>query len=142
MFADRGRARSCSREGKRQYSTVTTKHVFTRPAHPSPFDHKRYAKTFRVALTLAGITDYVRPFHDGRHSSLTNAARLGQEQMPLMTLAGHGEFRTTQRYLHLAGQMFRDEGERMTPAFYGQEVPKGGTNLADQEMVEHEKAPR
>jgi integrase len=39
-----------------------------------PIDVSRYARTFRRALELAGITDRVRPFHDQRHSSITNDA--------------------------------------------------------------------
>jgi hypothetical protein len=33
-----------------------------------------------------------------------------------MTLAGHSDFRATRRYIHLAGEMFRAEGERMGDA--------------------------
>jgi hypothetical protein len=37
------------------------------PTKGTPFDVARYSVTFRLALTAAGITDYVRPFHDLRH---------------------------------------------------------------------------
>jgi integrase len=51
--------------------------VFCTPTKGTPFDMARYAASFRLALTKAGITDYVRPFHDGRHTSITNAAAAG-----------------------------------------------------------------
>jgi len=51
--------------------------VFCSPTRGSAFDVQRYSVTFRKALAKAGITDYVRPFHDMRHSSITNAAAAG-----------------------------------------------------------------
>lgn len=61
-----------------------------------PLDHKRYADTFRTALKRAGITDEVRPFHDGRHTSITNAAAAGVAPGALQALAGHADLSTTQ----------------------------------------------
>ena len=43
---------------------------------------------FRAALEAAGITDYVRPFHDARHSSLTNGAGGGEGPVALMAPGG------------------------------------------------------
>jgi integrase len=51
--------------------------VFCSPTRGSAFDVQRYTQTFRAALMKAAITDYVRPFHDLRHSSITNAAAAG-----------------------------------------------------------------
>ena len=51
----------------------------------------------------------MRPFHDLRHSSLTNEAAAGSNPIALMTKAGHSSMQTTGIYLHLAGQVFRDE---------------------------------
>jgi hypothetical protein len=87
--------------------------VFVSPHRGSPLNPKRYAATLREALVQAGITEYVRPFQDGRHSAITNAARAGRGEMALMTIAGHSDSRITRRYTHLAGVMFQDEGERM-----------------------------
>ncbi len=87
--------------------------MFVSPYRGSPLNPKRYATTFRTALAGAGILDYVRPFHDGRHSAITNAARHGRGEMALMTIAGHSDSRTTRRYTHLAGVMFAEEAERM-----------------------------
>ena len=51
----------------------------------------------------------MRPFHDLRHSSLTNGAAAGEGSIALMTRAGHASMVTTKQYLHLAGTVFRDE---------------------------------
>jgi integrase len=87
--------------------------LFVSPHRGSPLNEKRYAATFRTALAKAGIREYMRPCHDGRHSAITNAARHGRGEMALMTIAGHSDSRTTRRYTHLAGVMFAGEGERM-----------------------------
>ena len=76
-------------------------------------DHKRYAETFRAALAKAEITDYVRPFHDGRHSAITNDAAAGNSGLAVMKRAGHSDFRVTQQYLDLAGVDFAEEAERL-----------------------------
>ena len=94
--------------------------VFPSPHRGSPLNPKRYAETLRDVLKLAKINGYVRPFHDGRHSSITNAARHGRTDLALMTLAGHSDSRVTRRYIHLAGEMFRDEADRMGRALWGE----------------------
>lgn len=86
--------------------------VFCHPQKGSSLDHKRYARTFRSALARAGITDYVRPFHDGRHSAITNDAAAGNSGLAVMRRAGHSDFRVTQQYLDLAGVEFAEEAER------------------------------
>ena len=63
--------------------------------------------------TEAGITDYVRPFHDLRHTSLTQEAASGSTRLALMARAGHTDMRVTRSYLHLAGIVFRDEAEAL-----------------------------
>lgn len=64
---------------------------------------------FRKALAAAGITDYVRPFHDARHGSLTNGASAGETPIALIARAGHRSMATTNQYVHLAGVVFHDE---------------------------------
>jgi integrase len=76
-----------------------------------PLDHKRYADTFRAALKRAEVDGEVRPFHDGRHTSITNAAAAGVAPGALQARAGHSDLGTTQRYIDLAGVLFRDEAE-------------------------------
>lgn len=102
LFDHRGRSRYQG-DGER---------VFCHPLKGSALDHKRYGQTFRAALKNAGITDYVRPFHDGRHSAITNDAAAGNSGLAVMRRAGHSDFRVTQMYLDLAGVEFAEEAER------------------------------
>jgi hypothetical protein len=52
--------------------------VFGHPTRGTPLDPKWYSAEFKKARTAAGISDYVRPFHDARHGSLTNGAAGGK----------------------------------------------------------------
>ena len=61
----------------------------------------------------------MRPFHDGRHSSITNAAAAGVSPAALMARAGHSDFKATQGYIDLAGGMFRDEAELADARLFG-----------------------
>ena len=72
-----------------------------------------FADHFRAALTEAGITDYVRPFHDLRHTALTHDAAAGASPIAVMAKAGHTDMKITRRYLHLAGIVFRDEADAL-----------------------------
>jgi integrase len=81
-----------------------------------------------VALVRAGLTrldakkgdpDYTRPFHDGRHTSLTNSAAAGMQGMAIMARAGHSDFGTTQLYIDLAGEQFPDEAELLEQRLWG-----------------------
>jgi len=93
--------------------------VFCHSATGGPFDRKAYADTFRSALTRAGITDYVRPFHDGRHTALTNGAAAGVPPAALQASAGHADMSTTQRYIDLAGVRFKAEAELAEARMFG-----------------------
>jgi integrase len=93
--------------------------VFCSPTKRTAFDVARYAATFRLALTRAKITDYVRPFHDLRHSSITNAAAAGTSPAALMARAGHSDFKTTQAYIDLAGEQFREEVNMLERRLWG-----------------------
>jgi integrase len=83
--------------------------VFANPRTGRPFDVLVYGKLYREALAKAGITDDVRPFHDLRHTSLTNGSKSGMSPAALQARAGHSSFSTTQTYIDLAGERFRDE---------------------------------
>jgi integrase len=85
--------------------------VFCSPLTGGPIDPARYAVTFRAALKRARIDRPMRPFHDGRHTSITNAAAAGVSPAALMARAGHSDFKTTQGYIDLAGETFRQEAE-------------------------------
>jgi integrase len=70
--------------------------VFCSPTKGTPFDVARYSATLKAALAKAGITRPMRPFHDGRHTSITSSAAAGLSPAALMSRAGHSDFKTTQ----------------------------------------------
>lgn len=93
--------------------------VFCHPEKGCRYSEKTWAETFSKALKAAGITDYVRPFHDLRHTALTNEAAAGSSPIALMTKAGHSDMKTTRIYLHLAGTVFRDEADALERRLLG-----------------------
>lgn len=93
--------------------------VFANPRTGRPFDANRYAELYRSALGGAGIDGYVRPSHDLRHSSITNAAAAGTSPEALMSRAGHSSYATTRRYVDLAGERFREEADRLEARLLG-----------------------
>ena len=93
--------------------------VFCQPETGGLLDHKRYAKTLKAALAKAKIEKPLRPFHDGRHSSITNAAAAGTPPAALQARAGHSDYSTTQLYIDLAGETFREEAERLEQRLSG-----------------------
>lgn len=98
--------------------TGDDEYVFCHPERGSRVGHEWYADQFRAALTACGITDYVRPFHDARHGALTNMAATGKvSPVALMATAGHRSMATTNRYLHLAGVVFRDEADALAARY-------------------------
>lgn len=96
--------------------------VFCSPTRGTPFDVARYAATFRLALAEAKVEGDVRPFHDLRHASITNAAAAGTPPAALMARAGHSDFKTTQAYIDLAGETFREEADRLERRLWGETV--------------------
>jgi site-specific recombinase XerD len=93
--------------------------VFCHSQRGTRYSEKLFAEQFRSALKEAGITDYVRPFHDLRHTALTNEAASGSSPIALMAKAGHSDMKTTRIYLHLAGTVFRDEAEALERRLLG-----------------------
>jgi integrase len=91
----------------------------------------RYSKTLKLALAKAKIDDRVRPFHDGRHTSITNAAAAGLSPAALMARAGHSDFKTTQGYIDLAGERFREEAERLEERLWGGTSTRNRYKVAD-----------
>lgn len=88
----------------------------------NPVGGQWYTEQFNKALKKAGITDYVRPFHDMRHTALTNEAATGKSGMvQLMAKAGHKNAGTTRQYMHLAGVVFHDEAEALEERLNGKE---------------------
>jgi integrase/recombinase XerD len=93
--------------------------VFCHPERGTVYREHVFAEQFRAALKVAGITEYVRPFHDLRHTALTNEAAAGSSPIALMAKAGHSDMKTTRIYLHLAGTVFRDEAEALERRLLG-----------------------
>jgi integrase len=93
--------------------------VFCHPEKGTPLDHKRYAATLKQALAKAKVEKPMRPFHDGRHTSITNSAAAGLSPAALMARAGHSDFKTTQGYIDLAGETFRAEAELLEQRLFG-----------------------
>jgi integrase len=89
-------------------------------------------------LKAAGIGDYVRPFHDLRHTSLTNEAASGSGPIALMAKAGHTNMKVTRQYLHLAGVVFRDEAAALERRLFG--PVESSTRLSVSEPIEHYSA--
>jgi integrase len=100
--------------------------VFCHPLTGGPLDHKRYAVTLRLALARAKVDRPMRPFHDGRHTAITNGAAAGLSPAALMARAGHSDFKTTQLYIDLAGETFREEAERLDERLFGPVGQKSG----------------
>lgn len=85
----------------------------------SRYPVKTFTDRFRRALKAAGVEGYVRPFHDLRHTSITNGAAAGESPIALMTRAGHANMNTTKRYLHLAGQTLPEEAAALERRLLG-----------------------
>ena len=107
--------------------------VFAHPQRGSRLEHQWYADEFRAALKAAGITEYVRPFHDARHAALTNMAATGASPIAVMATAGHRSMQTTKQYLHLAGVVFRDESAALEERLLG--VQSSGTNSPETALL-------
>jgi integrase len=100
-------------------------YVWARPTTGFHFDPTLYGNCLRAVLVKAGLTrpeskrgdtDYIRPLHDLRHTSLTTEAKSGRDPVMIQQRAGHSSFATTQLYIHLAGEQLRegiDEAEAL-----------------------------
>ncbi len=68
----------------------------------------------------------MRPFHDPRHSSITNAAAAGTPPEALMARAGHSDYAITRRYIDLSRERFREEADRLESRLRGRAVKGDG----------------
>ena len=123
-----------------------TDYVFAHPERGTRLDVKAYAAAFAAALAAVGITDHVRPFHDMRHTALTNLAATGASPIAVMATAGHRSMQTTKRYLHLAGVVFRDDSDALERRLLGarttaSQAVESSTDMASPEPIEHDPAP-
>jgi integrase len=102
----------------------------------TPLDVHRYAETFRLALAKAGIVEDVRPFHDMRHSWLTNGAAAKVHRNALQKRAGHSSYATTQLYVDLAGVEFGDEDAKLGARLWGTSKASGTNSRYKVEVVD------
>jgi integrase len=93
--------------------------VFCHPTRGTPLDPNLYAATLKLALKRAKVERPMRPFHDGRHTAITNDAVSGNSPVSIQARAGHASFSTTQRYIDLAGVEFREEADRLGQHLFG-----------------------
>jgi integrase len=93
--------------------------VFCNPKTGGRYRDETFSEALRTALSAAKVEGYVRPFHDLRHTAITNDAASGSSPIAVMAKAGHSSMGTTKRYLHLAGVVFRDEAEALEKRLLG-----------------------
>lgn len=106
-------------------------YVCCNPRTGHVFDANRYGELVRLVLKRAGIEGRVRPSHDLRHSSITNAAAAGTAPEALMSRAGHSSYTTTRRYIDLAGVRFREEADRLENRLWGPSGTKNRYQIPD-----------
>jgi integrase/recombinase XerD len=111
-------------------------YVFGHAESGKRYREARWAEVFRSALAKAGVEGYVRPFHDLRHTSITNEAAAGSSPVALMAKAGHRSMKTTSVYLHLAGVVFPDEAEALERRLLGLSTPPS-TQLSEPQPISH-----
>lgn len=99
--------------------TGDDEYVFCHPQLGTRYRADTFAEHFEAARKKAGVTGRIRPFHDLRHTYCTNAAAAGMNAVALMTSAGHSDMKTTKRYLHLAGTVFRNEAAALEQRMLG-----------------------
>jgi site-specific recombinase XerD len=92
--------------------------VFCHPHKGTHIPSGYFAKIMKLALGRAGIERPMREYHDWRHTGITNAAAAGMEPMQIMQMAGHADFKTTQRYIDLARVVFSGEVAKLS-TWYG-----------------------
>jgi integrase len=118
----RGRSVPTARTVAHALLTVRAGSSWTRPHDPvfaDPVTGRPIARTplmrrYRAALTAAGLDPEFR-FHDLRHTFGTSMARAGEPVTTIQAWLGHGDLKTTQRYMHYAPAA--DEAERVERAF-------------------------
>lgn len=93
--------------------------VFCHPQHGTTYSAETFKDALMDALATAGVNKRPRAFHDLRHTAITNDAAAGSSPIAVMTKAGHSDMKTTKRYMHLAGVVFRDEAAALERRLLG-----------------------
>jgi integrase len=104
--------------------------------------YETFTEALRAALEVAGVAKTPRPFHDLRHTAITNDAAAGSSPIAVMAKAGHANMNTTKRYLHLAGAVFRDEVDALEQRLLGdaRSDASSGTKLYPSEVISPDRA--
>jgi integrase len=105
--------------------------VFCHPKRGTLFSKQIWTPLFEAALKEAGITDHVRPFHDLRHTAITNWARDGMSPIIIMAQAGHANMATTQLYIDLVGVTFHKEAAQAERRMLGGSSTESSTDLSE-----------
>jgi integrase len=114
--------------------------VFCHAHRGTVYSAEMWAPLFDAALTEAGIHDRVRPFHDLRHTAITNRAAAGLSPIVLMYEAGHSSMAITQRYIDLAGVVFAEEAAHAERRMLGAVSTEPSTDLTAPQSTEHDAA--
>jgi integrase len=114
--------------------------VFHHPKTGGPFPPDKFREALRAALSAAGVHGHVRPFHDLRHTAITNDAAAGSSAIAVMSKAGHASMATTKRYLHLAGTVFSDEAAALERRLLGEVSTGLSTDLGEPDSTGRDPA--
>ena len=109
--------------------------VFCHPELGSAYRADTFSKALRGAFAKAGLPwpDGFRRCHDLRVTCGTNDVQAGMDNARLQAKLGHSDFRTTQRYVNLAGVVFADEAEALEQRLLAVEP---STDLSEPESTE------
>jgi hypothetical protein len=89
------------------------------------------------------VLEKLRPCHDLRVTAITSDAIAGAHPIAIMTKAGHGSMATTQRYLKLAGVVFREEARAQEARLLGASLStERHTDLSEPQPTSDDPAPR
>jgi hypothetical protein len=101
-------------------SRARTSGSFATPrAGPSTATTRTRPHSTSVQFGRLDWPEEIRPCHDLRVTSITNEAIAGTDPIKLMTRAGHKSMATTNRYLKLAGVVFREEANALEERLLG-----------------------
>lgn len=118
-------------------------YVFCHPTRGSRYRATTFDTHFKAAREAAGLGEMkIRPFHDLRHTYVTNAAAAGMNAVALMTSAGHSDMKTTKRYLHLAGTVFADDAASLERRMLGGSSTEPSTGLLSSGVPVGHEEPR
>jgi integrase len=94
--------------------------VFCHPALGTPLDPSKLSRDYmRSALKGAKIMKPFRPWHDLRHTALTQEAAAGNPQAYIQLKAGHSQGSITERYIHAAQVLFPGAAEKAEVRMFG-----------------------